>query len=385
MPPSQPVDIEDLLGGLEARYEEALRGKPCLVCGGLQDEDNMVLCDRCEAPFHPECGSDGGRNPIHSGPWYCTQCRGHICIHGFSDAVQDLGLIDYLWLGKVADDEVEAERVRKAAAHYRAHGRELQTRVNVYGSSIMERWVSVPPVPMRTTITRQYHEVLGHAGSRRLSEVLMSNWWWRGLRTTAAAVVRTCKVCQVDRLREEGPTATPETSYRPNGPFMGWSVDLAGPFPADGDGMRWAAVAVDVYTKWVEVALLPSKHAFVTARWFYTDVISRWGRPCFVRSDNGTEWMAEFTAALKRLGVVRRPITVGNKRANGQAEVYIRCTKQAIRRHLQEFPTGYWSDGVPYALQGLRMAPTRAHGFPPFTVVTGAVPVLPAYLPDPDV
>ena len=115
---------------------------------------------------------------------------------------------------------------------------------------------------------------------------------------------------------------------------MGWSVDLAGPFPADGDGMRWAAVAVDVYTKWVEVALLPSKHAFVTARWFYNEVISRWGRPCFVRSDNGTEWMAEFTGALKRLGVVRRPITVGNKRANGQAEVYIRCTKQAIRRHL---------------------------------------------------
>ena len=31
------------------------------------------------------------------------------------------------------------------------------------------------------------------------------------------------------------------------------------------------------------------------------------------------------------------------------------------------------------------MAPTRAHGFPPFTMVTGAIPVLAAQLPDPNI
>jgi len=142
--------------------------------------------------------------------------------------------------------------------------------------------------------------------------------------------------------------------------------------------MRWLAVAVDVYSKWVEVALLPSKHAFVTARWFYTEVIARWGRPMFTRTDNGSEFMADFKGTMQLLGITHRHITVGNKAANGQAEVYIRSCKAAVRKEMTANPTGYWSDGVPYAVISLRMAPTAAHGFPPFTVVTGSIPVVPA-------
>jgi PHD-finger len=101
------------LEGLEARYDETLRGSPCSVCHGVQDEDAMVICDRCEAVFHPSCGADGGRNPVHDGPWYCAVCRGHIHLNGFRDSVEDIGLIDYLWLGRVPDDEGEAERVQR--------------------------------------------------------------------------------------------------------------------------------------------------------------------------------------------------------------------------------------------------------------------------------
>ena len=73
-----------------------------------------------------------------------------------------------------------------------------------------------------------------------------------------------------------------------------------------------------------------------------------------------------------------RHSTTGNKRANGQAEVVIRVLKAVVRRLMTEDPSAYWSDAIPAALQCLRMAPTKAHGFPPFTVVTGAFPVLPA-------
>lgn len=70
---------------------------------------------------------------------------------------------------------------------------------------------------------------------------------------------------------------------------------MAGPFPADEDGNTYAIVAVDVFSKWAEVGLLPSKHAFRTAAWFYSEIIARWGRPLAVRTDNGGEWEAEFS------------------------------------------------------------------------------------------
>lgn len=58
----------------------------------------------------------------------------------------------------------------------------------------------------------------------------------------------------------------------------------------------------------------------------------------------------------------------------------IRVFRRAIRKYLTAYPTLFWSDVVPYVLMALRMAPTRAHGFPPFTLVTGQVPILPSDL-----
>lgn len=74
--------------------------------------------------------------------------------------------------------------------------------------------------------------------------------------------------------------------------------------------------------------------------------------------------------------------TVGNSRANGQAERVIRVFKDVMRRFLTREWDAYWSDAIPYCLMALRLAPTQAHGFPPFTVVTGTVPVLPTQLPE---
>ena len=62
----------------------------------------------------------------------------------------------------------------------------------------------------------------------------------------------------------------------------------------------------------------------------------------------------------------------------------IRTLKSVIRRYLGRQPTLEWSDIIPYALVALRMTPAAAHGLPPFTVITGGVPVLPSQLPEED-
>ena len=98
-----------------AAWDERLQGKPCRSCNKLDREAEMVVCDRCEGCWHPECGADGGRNPIHDGPWYCATCRGYIATHGYQDITQDLGLIEYLWRGNLPDQDEEASRVLRLA------------------------------------------------------------------------------------------------------------------------------------------------------------------------------------------------------------------------------------------------------------------------------
>jgi Integrase core domain len=162
----------------------------------------------------------------------------------------------------------------------------------------------------------------------------------------------------------------------PTRPLLGWSVDLMGPMPPDERGNRYLAVAIDVFSKWVEARALPDKCAFTTCEWLYDDVIARWGRPLYIRLDRGGEWEAEFGAALRRLHILPRRGTSGNSRYNGLSERYIRVFREVIRKYLGQHPTAYWTDIVPYALMALRHTPVRAHGFPPFTVLTGMVPVL---------
>ena len=55
--------------------------------------------------------------------------------------------------------------------------------------------------------------------------------------------------------------------------------------------------------------------------------------------------------------------------------------KAVIRKYMGRQPAWQWSDIVPYALMALRLAPARSHGLPPFTILTGQVPVLPSELP----
>ena len=38
-----------------AVWDEKLRGLACRSCGGLEHEELMVVCDRCNSPYHREC------------------------------------------------------------------------------------------------------------------------------------------------------------------------------------------------------------------------------------------------------------------------------------------------------------------------------------------
>ena len=48
-------------GVVAAVWDDRLRGSPCSVCGSLEREPEMLVCDRCEACAHPQCAT----TPVH--------------------------------------------------------------------------------------------------------------------------------------------------------------------------------------------------------------------------------------------------------------------------------------------------------------------------------
>ena len=128
--------------------------------------------------------------------------------------------------------------------------------------------------------------------------------------------VQHCPTCQRDQ------TLSPlmaELQWIDKGdvPFAGWSVDAAGPFPKDADGNRYLLIAVDPFSKWVELRAVSLLHSWRAAEFLYDELVARWGKPRWVRMDNGSEFAGDFAAFCKAAGIVQRCISVGNSKANG--------------------------------------------------------------------
>lgn len=100
-------------------------------------------------------------------------------------------------------------------------------------------------------------------------------------------------------------------------PFAGWSLDAAGPFPEDDDGNRYLLVAIDPFSKWVEAAAVPSLHSYRAADFLYERIVTFWGKPRYVRTDNGSEFQGSLHRLCQALGITHNRITVGNSKANG--------------------------------------------------------------------
>lgn len=163
-----------------------------------------------------------------------------------------------------------------------------------------------------------------------------------------------------------------------NAPFVGWSLDAAGPFADDEDGNRYLLVAVDPFSKWIEAALSPSLQSWRVAEFLYNSVITRWGKPRYVRTDNGSEFKGSFSRLCVSLGIAHHHITVMNSKANGQAERTIRTFKDVFRRGRTQEEASYWSNHMAPALAMLRFTPSRMTGLSPFAVATGRHPQLPS-------
>ena len=73
-----------------------------------------------------------------------------------------------------------------------------------------------------------------------------------------------------------------------------WGIDFAGPSIETKQGNKYVLVCIEHFTKWVELIPLPSKSSAYVATSFLENIISRYGVPAVVLTDQGTEFQGEF-------------------------------------------------------------------------------------------
>ena len=192
------------------------------------------------------------------------------------------------------------------------------------------------------------------------------------LRRHCEYVLANCAACQ--KIKERKPDSEPALkSLAVHEPGAEWSVDLAGPFPADKNGNTYIVVAVDSFSRFVMAKAVKSTKAEETAQ-FLLEIAAIFGLPASLRSDNArAPFVNEIMTALLRLVNVERKAAIAYlPRTNGTVERWI----AELTKHLRYLVIGAglkerWSEYLPLAVRIINATRTAGIGCAPAEIVFG--------------
>ncbi|GAU38036.1 hypothetical protein TSUD_274380 [Trifolium subterraneum] len=255
-------------------------------------------------------------------------------------------------INELAKDE--ATKIRKMAAWY------TMVRDKLYKRGFSSPMLLCVSDTEANKILNKIHEGScgSHIGSRSLPCMVMrAGFYWPNLHDDAARHVRTCDKFQRYSNLHHAPDEPLKSVLSP-WPFYMWGVDILGPFPTSTAQVRWIIVAVDYFTKWVEV------------------------EPCIV-SDNGTQFASEKVVEYCRgKGIQNTFISVEHPQANGQAKSANKVILRALKRRINSKQES-WVEHLPGILWSYHTTPQSSTGEPPFTMVYGADAMIPVEIQPP--
>jgi hypothetical protein len=90
--------------------------------------------------------------------------------------------------------------------------------------------------------------------------------------------------------------------YNVGAPFERIVIDVAGPFPRSDQGNQYLLFAMDYFTKWPEVYVIPNQEASTVAEALVRNFFCRFGIPLELHSDQGRNFESHLLQkVLQRL------------------------------------------------------------------------------------
>uniref|UniRef100_A0A2N9GAJ7 RNA-directed DNA polymerase n=1 Tax=Fagus sylvatica TaxID=28930 RepID=A0A2N9GAJ7_FAGSY len=150
------------------------------------------------------------------------------------------------------------------------------------------------------TVMKEAHsgECGEHQGKKRLYQLLLTlGYYWPTMKKDTADFVKSCHTCQLQaNLIHTHPTSLQNMATP--WPFHTWGLDLIGPINPSSGGYIWILVATEYFSKWVEAVPLRKATGAAVANFIREHIITRFGIPHKIISDNGTPFVNKNAGVL---------------------------------------------------------------------------------------
>jgi hypothetical protein len=153
---------------------------------------------------------------------------------------------------------------------------------------------------------------------------------------------------------------------------------LLGPLPPAQGNLKYVVVAVEYFSKWIEAKPLATITSVTVQKFFWQNIVCRFGVPKAITMDNGTQFDAEaFKEFCEQIGTKIHFASVRHPESNGLVERANGIIMTGIMKLIFNQPRGKWPDELIKVEWSHNTTMSRSTGFTPFKLLFGDEAITP--------
>ena len=246
---------------------------------------------------------------------------------------------------------------------------------------------SSPPTPyvpkgdIRWNILKIYHDTSAngaHFGREKTLHKIKKRYFWPSMTKDIINHVRSCIKCAQCNPRRRKPPGALKPIEPPDGVWQLLAMDFHGPIaPTSLHQNKYIIAATDILSKFVVTKAVKDCTAQTAARFIKEDIISKFGTPRCILTDNGTHFTASMTEELlKHVGITHLYSTPYHPQTNGQIERYNATMDAKIAALSNERKTN-WDEQLPLVTFNYNSSIHATTKQVPFEMMYGRPAILP--------
>jgi hypothetical protein len=204
-----------------------------------------------------------------------------------------------------------------------------------------------------------------------LGKVFRQGFYWPKVALDAADLVQKCENCKKCAKDQKQPSSLTQL-IQPTWPLQRWGLDLLGPLPPAQGNLKYVVLAMEYFSKWIEAKPLATITSVTVQKFFWQNIVCRFGVPKAITVDNGTQFEAEaFKDFCDQIGTKIHFASVRHLESNGLVERANDIIMTGIMKLIFNQPRGKWPDELIKVVWSHNTTASRSIGFTPFKLLFG--------------
>jgi transposase InsO family protein len=153
---------------------------------------------------------------------------------------------------------------------------------------------------------------------------------------------------------------------------------LLGSLPPAQGNLRYVVVAVEYFSKWIEAKPLATITSVTIQKFFWQNIVCRFGVPKAIAVDNGTQFDSKaFREFCDQIGTKIHFASVRHPESNGLVERANGIIMTGIMKLIFNQPRGKWPDELIKVVWSHNTTVSRSTSFTPFKLLFGDEAITP--------